>query len=119
MFCDNILDSINEIIKNKEVYLVGGYLRNYFLNNEISSDRDLVILGDSKLLAQEIAQKLNGTFVELDNENEIYRVVLEDKINYFDISQALNNNILDDAKRRDFTINSIFYDLNKKGVIAK
>ena len=117
MFFDNILDSINEIIKNKEVYLVGGYLRNYFLNNEISSDRDLVILGDSKLLAQEIAQKLNGTFVELDNENDIYRVVLEDKVNYFDISKALNDNVLDDIKRRDFTINSIFYNLNKKEIL--
>lgn len=117
MFFDSILNSLDEIIKNKKVYLVGGYLRNYFLNNEISSDRDLVILGDSKALAKEIAQKLNGTFIELDNENEIYRVVLKDKINYFDISKALNDDINQDIKRRDFTINSIFYDLNKKEII--
>lgn len=116
MLNDKILDSIKEIIKNKKVYLVGGYLRNYFLNNKISSDRDLVILGDSMTLALEIAQKLNGTFIELDNENKIYRVVLEDKINYFDISSALNNDINEDIKRRDFTINSIFYDLNKKEI---
>jgi len=116
MFNDNILNLIGEIIKDKKVYLVGGYLRSYFLNNENSFDRDLVVLGDSRTLALEIAQKLNGTFVELDNENKIYRVVLKDKTNYFDISQALNNNILDDAKRRDFTINSIFYDLNKKEI---
>ena len=75
MFKDLVLDSISEIIKDKKVYLVGGYLRNYFLNNEISTDRDLVVLGDSKALAQEIAEKLNGTFIELDNENDIYRVV--------------------------------------------
>lgn len=116
MFQDSILDSISEIIKDKKVYLVGGYLRNYFLNNEISVDRDLVIVGDSRLLALEIAEKLDGTFVELDNENEIYRVVLEDKINYFDISRAINNNLEEDIKRRDFTINSIFYDLNKKEI---
>ena len=116
MFSDKILDSISEIIKDKEVYLVGGYLRNYFLNKEISFDRDLVILGDSRALALEIAQKLDATFVELDIENEIYRVVLEDKINYFDISKAINDNIVDDVKRRDFTINSIFYNLNKKEI---
>ncbi len=117
MFRDDILASIGEIIKDKEVYLVGGYLRNYFLNNEISSDRDLVVLGNSKALALEIAQKLNGTFIELDSENEIYRVVLEDKTNYFDISRALDDDILKDINRRDFTINSIFYDLNKKEIL--
>lgn len=117
MFRDEILNSINNIIKDKEVYLVGGYLRNYFLNNKISNDRDLVIIENSKDLALEIAQKLDGTFIELDSENEIYRVVLKDKINYFDISKAIDNNILKDIKRRDFTINSIFYNLNKKEIL--
>ena len=117
MFLDNVLDSIKEIIKDKKVYLVGGYLRNYFLNNKISFDRDLVVLGDSKALAIEISEKLNGTFIELDSENEIYRVVLQDKINYFDISKMLNNSLKEDIKRRDFTINSIFYDLNENKII--
>lgn len=116
MIKDEILNSIDEIIEDKKVYLVGGYLRNYFLNNKISSDRDLVVLGDSKALAYEISEKLDGTFIELDNENQIYRVVLADKINYFDISKALNDDLDDDIKRRDFTINSIFYDLNKKEI---
>ena len=117
MFSDNILNSISEIAKNYEVYLVGGYLRNYFLNNEISSDRDLVVVKYAKEFAQKIAQELDGTFIELDIENEIYRVVLPDKINYFDVSRALNDDIKEDILRRDFTINSIFYDLNKKEII--
>ena len=116
MLNDNILTSIDEIINNHRVFLVGGYLRNYYINNEISNDRDLVCLDDAQKLAQEITEFLDGTFIELDSENKIYRVVLKDKINYFDISQALNNNILDDAKRRDFTINSIYYDLNKNEI---
>lgn len=111
---DKILNSISNIIKDKKVFLVGGYIRNYLLNNKISLDRDLVTLDDSKGLALEIADKLGGSFVELDKENEIYRVVLDDKENFFDISLALNNDILLDAKRRDFTINAVFYDLNKK-----
>ena len=116
MFNDAVLNSIDDLIKGKEVYLVGGYLRNFFLNNEISSDRDLVIKENAFEFAKEIAQKLDATLVELDSENKIYRVVLSDKINYFDISEALNNNIVEDIKRRDFTINSIFYDLNKKEI---
>ena len=116
MFFDEILNSIEDIIKNYQVYLVGGYLRNYYLKNEISSDRDLVVIKKARELALEISQKLDGTFIELDNENEIFRVVLKDKINYFDISRALNDDIELDSKRRDFTINSIFYDLNKKEI---
>ena len=113
MFEDKILNSIKEITKNQEIYLVGGYLRNYFLKKEISKDRDLVCIKNAENIAKEISQKLNGTFIELDKENQIYRVVLSDKENYFDISDALEDNILKDAERRDFTINSIFYDLNK------
>ncbi len=111
---DKVLSQIDNIIKNYRVFLVGGYLRNYFLNNEISSDRDLVCIQGAINLAKELAEKLDGTFIELDSENKIYRVVLKDKENYFDISEAIENNIEKDAKRRDFTINSIFYDLNKK-----
>ena len=114
---DLILNSISKIIEKHRVFLVGGYLRNYFLKNEISKDRDLVCLNSAIDLAQNIAKELNGTFIELDKENKIYRVVLKDKENYFDISQALNNNIEEDAKRRDFTINSIYYDLNNKEII--
>ncbi|MBQ8635779.1 CCA tRNA nucleotidyltransferase [bacterium] len=116
MFCDEILNSFEKIAVNYEVYLVGGYLRNYYINNEISEDRDLVVVGDSYALACEIAEKMNGTFIELDAENAIYRVVLQDKKNYFDVSKALNDNILEDAKRRDFSINSIFYNINKKEI---
>lgn len=116
MFKDEILNSLKSIFKNHNCYLVGGYLRNYFINNEISPDRDIVCLYDAKKLAFEIAQKLEGTLVELDKENEIYRVILKDKINYFDVSRCLEDDILKDAKRRDFTINSVFYDLNEEKI---
>ena len=114
MMNDNILNSLSDIFQKYECYLVGGYLRNYFINSYISQDRDIAVIKKAKELALEIADKTEGTFIELDNENEIYRVVLKDKINYFDVSKILNDNVFEDAKRRDFTINAIFYDLNKK-----
>ena len=116
MFKDEILNSIKELAKGEKTFLVGGYLRNYFLNNTISYDRDLVVEKNSYALAEKIAKKLDGTLVELDNINKIYRVCLKDKKNYFDVSEALENNIEKDAKRRDFTINSIFYDLNEEKI---
>ena len=113
---DNLLDELSDIFSKYDCYLVGGYLRNYYMNGTVSNDRDIAVLNDSKSLALDIADKIDGTFVELDCENEIYRVVSKDKINYFDISRMLNDNVLEDVKRRDFTINSIFYDLNKKEI---
>ncbi len=124
-FKDEILDSLKTMVLDDEtdetehVFLVGGYLRNYFLNGKISFDRDLVCI-DSKSLALKIAQKLDGTFIELDSENKIYRVVLKDKKNYFDVSSipsTTNDDIIKDIKRRDFTINSIFYDIKNNEII--
>ncbi len=53
-------------------------------------------------------------FIVLDEVNKIYRVVLEDKTNYIDISELQGGSIEEDLKRRDFTINAIAYDLKNK-----
>ncbi len=111
---DEILNLLSDIFKKYDCYLVGGYLRDYIMKSVISSDRDIAVSKDSKALAKDIASFFDGAFIELDAENEIYRVVLKDKINYFDISRMLNDDIMHDAKRRDFTMNAIFYNLNKK-----
>lgn len=113
-FNDEILKPVKEISSGYEAYLVGGYLRNFFINNEISSDRDIVVKNNAIQYAKDIALLFDGTFIELDSENKIYRVVLKDKKNFFDIAEACKNDIEEDVKRRDFTINSVFYDINKE-----
>ena len=117
MFNDEILNSLNDIFKKYDCFLVGGYLRNYYTDGSISPDRDIAVLDRAKELADDISKKTDGTFIELDKENEIYRVVLKDKINYFDVSKIINDSIEDDIKRRDFTINSIFYRFCISGTI--
>ena len=101
---DFVLKEINE------GYLVGGSIRDLFTKNCVFCDRDISIKG-AENFARKIANKWDGTFIELDNENKIYRVVLPDKINFLDISELQGNNIEEDLKRRDFTINAIAYDL--------
>lgn len=101
---DFVLKEINE------GYLVGGSIRDLFTKNCVSCDRDISIKG-AENFARKIANKWDGTFIELDNENKIYRVVLPDKINFLDISELQGNSIEEDLKRRDFTINAIAYDL--------
>ena len=101
---DFVLKEINE------GYLVGGSIRDLFTKNCVFCDRDISIKG-AENFARKIANKWDGTFIELDNENKIYRVVLPDKINFLDISELQGNTIEEDLKRRDFTINAIAYDL--------
>ena len=90
---DFVLKEINE------GYLVGGSIRDLFTKNCAFCDRDISIKG-AENFARKIANKWDGTFIELDNENKIYRVVLPDKINFLDISELQGNTIEEDLKRR-------------------
>lgn len=103
----NIKDDF--VLKNiNEGYLVGGAVRD-FLMGKTTVDRDIAIAD-----AEDFAKKFDGTFIVLDEVNKIYRVVLEDKINYLDISELQGGSIEEDLLRRDFTINAIAYDLKKE-----
>lgn len=107
---DAFLNRIKNAFKDAEAFLVGGYIRDLALFSTVSPDKDIVLFNcDTEAVSREVADKIGGAFVELDGENKIYRVVLGE--NYADIAQGLNNSVDDDIQRRDFTINSIFYDL--------
>lgn len=107
---DFILNAIRENF-DEEIYLVGGAVRD-FLNGKDVVDRDLLVCGcDVKEFSKRLGEFFNATFIELDSENEIYRLVLKDKINYLDITKPLNNSVEEDLKHRDLTINSIAVNL--------
>lgn len=115
---DDLIELIKPYIKDYECYLTGGYIREYLLNKN-SSDRDITVKTDNlENLAKKIADNLNASFVILDKENEIYRVVFN-KEEYIDFAKLENNSLEDDTDRRDFTINSIMYDINRDKLIDK
>ncbi len=94
-------------------YLVGGAVRDFFIGGEKEIlDRDIAIKGAEEF-AKKIANRFDGTFIVLDEVNKIYRVVLNDKLNFLDISEIEGDSIEEDLLRRDFTINAIAYDLQK------
>lgn len=112
---DELIEKIKPYIKNNEAYLVGGYMRD-FLQGKTSKDRDIAIKSDDlKNLCLKIANELNGAFVELDSENEIYRVVFNE--DYIDFARF--KDLEEDINRRDFTINSIMFDINKNEILDK
>ena len=114
---DNLLKLVIPVLKDFDAYLVGGYVRDLFLNKS-TNDRDIVVFSVSpEIIARKIQEKINGYFVELDAQNQIYRVIDKNKIDYIDIALGIGENIFEDLKRRDFTINAIAINLKNYEII--
>ncbi|MFP4661552.1 MAG: HD domain-containing protein [Halanaerobiales bacterium] len=99
---------LKDIVFRKEIesYIVGGTLRDLFLVRSIM-DIDISVKQRVEELARYFADKIEGSFVILDQERKIYRVD-KDKLR-FDFTLMNGKNIKEDLARRDFTINAIAY----------
>lgn len=111
------INLIKPYFKDCNAYIVGGFVRDYFLG-KTSCDCDVVLdKKDLKKFIEKLASEINATFVPLHDDFEIYRIVMEDKIHYFDFAKIEGKDILEDLSRRDYTINAIGYDINKNELI--
>ena len=114
---DDVIKLIKPYLTNVEAYIVGGFVRDILMNKK-SPDRDLIICNcDVEKFSRELSDKLNAHFIELDSINKIYRIVLENRIDYIDITMPIENDFEKDIKRRDLTINAIAYNLNTSEVV--
>lgn len=115
-------DELLNLIRNnfsEEIYLVGGSVRDFAMD-KTSLDRDLIVVGvDARDFALRIAEFFNAVFVPLDEVNRIYRVVLPDKINYFDITNPVEGSIDKDLARRDLTVNAVAVNLSTMEILDK
>ena len=106
---------------NNDLFLVGGAVRDILLGADPDSIHDFDIIV-TDITAKEFVSnfcKKNEvtTSITLDEENNIYRIILSDKINYIDVTAPVENSFEADIKRRDITINSIAYDLKKDEIV--
>ncbi len=104
---------LREVIgeSDAEVYLVGGAVRDYILGMK-GTDFDFVVFrGEPKGLAERWSKAVNGTLVILDEKEKIYRVV-SGRYEY-DFAHPKGPDPESDAKKRDFTINSLLADLSQ------
>ena len=110
---------------NKKLYVVGGFLREYIINKKVSRDYDIC----SNVSIEEISNMLKDTeykiiyankklnVLKIKNEDLILEYARFRKENYdltgshFPKNIEFVNTINRDYKRRDFSINAIYYDI--------
>ncbi len=102
-------------------YIVGGFIRDSLLGRE-TNDVDIAVDAPAATVARAVATETGGTFVLLDESNQIARVILvgdeqRDKDSclpewHFDFS-TYSGDIESDLIRRDFTINAMALQLSQ------
>ena len=90
------------------VFLVGGALRDYYLNRR-GTDLDFAVDQGAIALSRRLARRIKGTFVLLDREHGSARVVkkLDGVIWTFDLTDWRGKSIQEDLGLRDFTITAL------------
>ena len=128
---DHLQDKIFKIISEsadelqQECYVIGGYVRDIFLNRP-SKDIDVVVVGSGIALAEQVAQKLGkkskltvfknyGTAQVKLNDLEAEFVGARKESYQRDSRNPIveDGTLEDDQNRRDFTINALALCLNK------
>jgi poly(A) polymerase len=93
--------------KKKKLYLVGGTVRDVLLGLE-PQDYDFAVSGSGVMFARSMSKKLKAAFVLLSKDDDEARMVHNECT--YDFVGIGKGNIVDDLKRRDFTINAMAID---------
>lgn len=109
---DELVKKISDFACDTRVLLVGGVIRDFCLGKK-NFDKDIIVIDkNAEIFAHDLAKNLDATFIPLDEENKIYRLVLKDKINFIDITNPIENDLQKDLARRDLRMNAIAFDLS-------
>jgi len=115
-----ILEKILDVIPDdQEIYLVGGAVRD-MLMRRVSHDFDFTVPSNGIRLGRQVANRLKANFYPLDDERDTGRVILssgEDLRTVMDFVAYRGSSLDDDLLARDFTINSLAYDLRNRTLI--
>lgn len=111
-----LLQEVLTLAKEKKVrlYIVGGALRDIFLNRKrLNPDIDFCLKGGAIRFGRELSRRMRAGFVLLDEEHGSSRVVKKTGagICTLDFSDFKGADINDDLFHRDFTVNSVGLEL--------
>ncbi len=127
---ENLLALAKKLKKYAPLYIVGGYVRNSLLGitpsdvdlaSKLTPERLSEILAGSKFEVKEISKKL-GT-ITIRCGKEIWEHTTFRRDNYDSTGRHVPKNVdfvedvREDAKRRDFTVNAIYYNILKDELV--
>ncbi len=93
-----------------DTYIVGGAVRDMLSGIE-TNDIDLAVAGDALEISKEFAEVSGASYVLLDSEFRIARVVKDSF--FLDISAMNGDSITEDLAGRDITINAMAQSLGE------
>jgi len=98
-----------------EIYLVGGAVRDIFLEKPLGKDFDFVVAGEVSGLAHELGKEMRGHVFPLDESSGTWRVVIKKgkRKTEIDFSAMRGGTMGDDLRQRDFTVNSMAINLKE------
>lgn len=114
-----LIDKVRDVLPDQEMYLVGGAVRDILLKRP-SRDLDFALPSNGISLARRIANALKADFMVLDNERDTGRVIVTEadgRRTFLDFATYRGNNLDEDLRARDFTINAIAFDLHAQTLI--
>lgn len=123
---DPIFKTVSDIAaaKKQQAYVIGGYVRDYFLNR-FNDDIDIMVVGSGIEIAEEVGRTVGskvsvfksfGTAMLRSGDKEIEFVgARKESYNRDSRKPVVEDGTLeDDQNRRDFTINAMAFSLNKE-----
>lgn len=98
--------------ENRNVYLVGGYIRDLFIKGKPEAlEMDFAVDGSALEFARKVSVQLKCSLVPLDIERGIARVTSKGEFE-LDFGQLKGETIESDLISRDFTINAMACDIS-------
>lgn len=112
----SLLKSVLDLAKskNKKLYIVGGFLRDFILKRKkVNPDIDFALKKGAINFARALADRLHAGFVILDQAHAAARVVkkIDNRFYTLDFTDFRGKALEDDLKHRDFTINTLGLEL--------
>ena len=114
-----LLELLPSPVEGPQVWLVGGAVRDHFLQRQ-SFDLDFVVAGDALSLARRIADALGGKYYNLDPERGGGRVLVPGSHGeewVLDFTRMRGTSLQEDLGYRDFTINALAFDPHNLDVL--
>lgn len=113
-FSKLLKEIVSALPTDRQVYLVGGLVRDFFLNRE-TKDYDFVLDHGSLEAGRRVADHLGAAYYPLDEARQTARVILvemDGSHRLLDFALQRGPNLESDLRNRDFTINALAIDLN-------